>query len=127
MPAVNKSLNTVSSLPSSQPSLPSQSLLPSLDSLLDELTALTASAKEIEARRQELLDALDQLVQKGEAEEALDWNDFKITRRSRSSYTYPQSITDQREQLKAAEKLAIALGEATQKITTFWEIRQPKA
>jgi hypothetical protein len=34
---------------------------------------------------------------------------------------------DKREALKAAEKLTIALGEAEVVVTSFFEIRQPKA
>lgn len=99
----------------------------SLEATLDELTELAQHEKALQARRQELLDALDQLVEAGEAEEQMEWNDFKISRRIRTSYTYPEHISDQREQLKAAEKLAIALGEAEVKRSSFWEVRQPKA
>lgn len=90
------------------------------------MTELAQREKALQARRQELLDALDQLVEAGEAEEQMEWNDYKITRRIRKSYTYPEHISDQREQLKAAEKLAIALGEAEMKQTSFWEVRAPK-
>jgi hypothetical protein len=104
---------------SSQPS----STPPSLEPLLEELTNLAISEKAIQARRQELLDALDQLVEAGEAEEQLLWNDCKITRRTRKSYTYPQHILEQREQLKASERLSLALGEASVTIKHFWEVR----
>jgi hypothetical protein len=103
-------------------SLPSSSL-PSLEPLLEELTSLAASEKAIQARRQELLDLLDQLVEAGEAEEQLTWNDCKITRRTRKSYTYPDYITEQREQLKASERLSLALGEASITLKHFWEVR----
>jgi len=63
------------------------------------------------------------MVEAGEAEDALSWNDCKITRRSRKSYTYPAHILEQREQLKASERLSLALGEATVTIKHFWEIR----
>ena len=98
----------------------------SLDSLLEELTHLTRREKEIQARRQELLDHLDQLVETGEAEESLTWNDCKISRRSRKSYTYPAHILEQREQLKASERLSLALGEATVKLTTYWTISEAR-
>ena len=113
------------SSPSSGPASLSRpsSTQPSLDSLLEELTSLAASEKAIQARRQELLDLLDQLVEAGEAEEKLAWNDCKITRRSRKSYTYPAHILEQREQLKASERLSLALGEASVKLTQFWEVR----
>ncbi len=62
-------------------------------------------------------------MEAGEAEEQLAWNDCKITRRSRKSYTYPAHILEQREQLKASERLSLALGEATVTIKHFWEVR----
>jgi hypothetical protein len=43
--------------------------------------------------------------------------------RSRKSYTYPAHILEQREQLKASERLSLALGEATVTIKHFWEVR----
>ena len=99
---------------------------PSLEPLLEELTHLARREKEIQARRQELLDLLDQLVEAGEAEESLAWNDCKITRRSRKSYTYPAHILELREQLKASERLSLALGEATVKLTTYWTISEAR-
>jgi hypothetical protein len=113
------------SSPSSGPASSSQpsSTPPSLEPLLEELTNLAISEKAIQARRQELLDALDQLVEAGEAEEQLAWNDCKITRRARKSVTYPAHILEQREQLKASERLSLALGEATVTIKHFWEVR----
>jgi len=103
---------------SSQPS----STPPSLDALLEELTSIAASEKALQARRQELLDTLDQLVEAGEADDHLTWNDCKITRRSRNSYTYPQHILEQREQLKASERLSVALGEATLTAKHYWVV-----
>lgn len=99
---------------------------PSPDALLDELTDITIREKALQARRQEIVDSLDLLVEAGEAAEEMVWNDFKVTRRIRKSYTYPEHITEQRDQLKAAEKLSVALGEATLKLTSFWEVRAPK-
>lgn len=99
---------------------------PSPEALLEELTQLTAHANALQARRQEILDALDLLVEAGEAQEQMDWNDYKISRRIKKSYTYPEHITEQREALKASERLSVALGEATVKLTSFWEVRQPK-
>lgn len=99
---------------------------PSPETLLDELTELTVREKALQARRSEILDALDLLVEAGEAAEEMVWNDFKITRRTRKSYSYPEYITEQREALKASERLSVALGEAEVKLTSFWEVRQPK-
>ena len=114
-------ISSASSGPASSSLL--SSTQPSLDPLLEELTSLARREKEIQARRQELLDLLDQLVEAGEADEQMVWNDFKISRRSRKSYTYPPHILEQREQLKASERLSLALGEASVTIKHFWEIR----
>lgn len=104
-------------------SLHSLSTSPSLEATLDELTKIARDEKTLQARRQQLLDQLDQLVETGEAEEKLEWNDYKITRRSKKSYTYPDNLVQQREQLKAAERLSVALGEAQIKLTPYWEVR----
>lgn len=84
---------------------------------------LKSLAKEIQAEMDGISDDLDKLVEAGEAEEQLTWNDCKITRRSRKSVTYPEHILEQREQLKASERLSLALGEATVTIKHFWEVR----
>ena len=117
---------TASPLSGPASSLQHSSTPPSLDSLLEELTLLAKREKEIQARRQELLDLLDQLVEAGEAEESLTWNDCKIARRTRKSYTYPAHILELREQLKASERLSLALGEATIKLTTYWTISEAR-
>ena len=96
---------------------------PSLDAKLERLIELKKLAKAIDAEIQSISDDLDQLVEAGEAEEQMVWNDCKITRRSRKSYTYPAHILEQREQLKASERLSLALGEASVTIKHFWEIR----
>ena len=62
------------------------------------------------------------MVEAGEAEEQLLWNDCKITRRTRKSYTYPQHILEQREQLKASERLSVALGEASVTLKHYWVV-----
>ena len=112
------------SSPSSGPAPSSllSSRQPSLEPLLEELTSLAKREKEIQARRQELLDLLDQLVEAGEADDQLTWNDCKITRRSRKSVTYPQHILEQREQLKASERLSVALGEASVTLKHYWVV-----
>lgn len=113
--------------PSSSSGLASSSLLSStphsLDATLEELTYLACREKEIQTRRQALLDVLDQMVETGEAEESLTWNDCKITRRTRKSYTYPAYILEKRNKLQASERLSLALGEAKVTIKHFWEIR----
>lgn len=99
------------------------SSLPSLDAIIEELITLQQNAKAIETRRKSLSQALDQLVEEGAAEEQIAWGDYKLTRRQRKSYTYPDYITEERDQLKAREQLSVALGEATLSVTTFWELR----
>jgi hypothetical protein len=106
-------------------SLPS-STQPSLDARLERLIELKKLAKAIDAEIQSISDDLDQLVEAGEAEEQMVWNDCKITRRSCKSYSYPPHILEQREQLKASERLSLALGEATVKLTTYWTISEAR-
>ena len=96
--------------------------------MLDAL--VHARQRKIAAQNDEeaLLDQLDQLVEAGQLDltDPLTWNDWTISQRSKKTYRYPAHITEQREALKAAEKLAVALGEAEVVITSFWEVRQPK-
>jgi hypothetical protein len=101
---------------SSQPS----STPPSLEPLLEELTALVArerhceaEIKTIKARRAEIALVLDQMVEAGELESKFTWNDCKITRYTVESIAYPDHILEQRQQLKASERLSVALGEAS--------------
>lgn len=61
-----------------------------------------------------------------EIKEPLSWNDWTISQRSKKSYRYPAHIIEQREALKASERLSVALGEAEVIITSYWEVRQPK-
>ena len=96
---------------------------PSLESQLDRYIELKRLEKEIQAELAEITGALDLLVEAGEAAEEMEWNGYKITRRIRKSYVYPDYITKQRDQLKAAEKLSVALGEAKVKLTRFYEAR----
>lgn len=125
--AINSS-TTASSMSSPSSCLESSlQCLPSLDVILEELTVIARETKALEHRRQCLLDALDQLVESGEAESALTWNDYKITRRSRNAYTFPDYINDQANALKQAKEVAVALGEAKITTSNFWEVRAPKA
>lgn len=105
---------------SSQPSY----TLPSLEQTLNQLTAVDAQIRALHQDREKCLDALDQLVEAGQAENKLAWNDYTINRRIKKSYDYPDYITTQRDSLKAAEQLSVALGEATLKETTYWVVRK---
>lgn len=62
-------------------------------------------------------------MEEGEIDERFTWNDFTISRAVRTSYAYPTHISEQRDALKQAEQLSVALGEATVKTTTFWTVR----
>ena len=126
MPATKHVVSASSTLGSSytpSPSLPGLSSLPSLDAIIEELITLQQDAKAIEARRKSLSQVLDQLVEEGAAEEQIVYGTYKLTRRERRSYTYPDYITEERNALKAREQLSVALGEAALNTTTFWELR----
>lgn len=100
----------------------------SLEVILDDLTDARALKIAAQNREESCLDELAALVETGEltTDEPLSWNDWTISQRTRKTYRYPAHVTEQREALKASEKLAIALGEAEVVITSFWEVRQPK-
>ena len=126
MPVTKPAVSASSTLGSSytpSPSLPGWSSLPSLDAIIEELITLQQDAKAIEARRKSLSQTLDQLVEEGAAEEQIAYGTYKLTRRERRSYTYPDYIIEERDALKAREQLSVALGEATLSTTTFWELR----
>ena len=97
---------------------------PSLEDTLNHLTTIDAQIRSLQQDRERCLDQLDQMVEAGEAEPKLVWNDYKITRRTKKSYTYPAELIAQREALKSAEQLSVALGEATLKESTYWELRK---
>lgn len=104
-------------------SSPSSYTSPSLEETLETIVRIKRAKRALESEEQEALDRLDQLVEAGEAEEQIVWNDYKITRRTRKSYAYPEHIEEQRQELKAAEQLSLALGEATVTIKQFWDVR----
>jgi hypothetical protein len=106
-----------------QPSSPSSS--PTLDDVLERISLAKTIAKEGERILKEALADLDTLVDAGEVDpkEPLLWDDLKISSSSRKSYVYPDHILQQQTALKAAQELAVALGEAETKLTTFWTVR----
>lgn len=110
------------SLPSSLPSFSTSDL----DTILETITQAKANIRFWETQLNGALDTLAQLVETGEAEPTQTWNDFTISQRTRKTYSYPDHILEQREALKASERLSVALGEATLKTSTFWEVRFPK-
>ena len=99
--------------------------MPTLEDTLERVTAAKAAIKDWEAALQAALADLDALVDAGEVnpDEPLLWNDYKLTSTTRKSYAYPDYITQQQTALKAAQELAVALGEVETKLTTFWTIR----
>ncbi len=99
--------------------------MPTLDDTLERITIAKAAIKDWEASLQAALADLDTLVDAGEVnpDEPLLWNDYKLTSASRKSYAYPEHIIQQQTALKAAQELAVALGEAETKLTTFWTVR----
>jgi hypothetical protein len=108
------------SLPPSSPSS-----LPTLDDVLERIALAKSIAKEGEKILKEAMADLDALVDAGEVDptEPLVWDDFKISSSTRKSYVYPDHILQQQTDLKAAQELAVALGEAETKLTTFWTVR----
>lgn len=120
-----------SSLPSSLPSSRSSSLT-SADDLLADLIALKEQITTLQARYDAKLGQLDAHVRDGilpiEDGEGLTANGYRFTHCTRRSYTFPKDhpITQSEAKLKAERELAIALGEATEKLTSYWTLRQIK-
>lgn len=111
--------------PSSLPSSPTLADELQPEELLERITYIKAQIKQQEELLASYLDALDLMVQNGDADSDLNWNDWHIYRQSgRKTYTFPQSIKDQEADLKQSKELAIALGDATFKVgQPFWTIR----
>jgi hypothetical protein len=105
------------------PSSPSS--LPTLDDVLERIALAKTIAKEGDKLLKEAMADLDALVDAGEVDptEPLIWDDLKISSSTRKSYVYPDHILRQQTDLKAAQELAVALGEAETKLTTFWTVR----
>lgn len=125
MTSVQTSCSRSSSLPSSLPS--SSTTLDDLspDDILEQLTNAKAQAKHYAAKVEELTQALDSLVESGEIESDLTWNDWHIYRQpGKKTYSFPDYIKEQETHLKQSKELAIALNEATVKIgQPFWTMK----
>jgi hypothetical protein len=119
-PAPATTSTSSSSLPPSSPSS-----LPTLDDVLERISLAKSIVKAGELTLKEALADLDTLVDAGEVDptEPLIWDDLKISSSTRKSYVYPNHILQQQTDLKAAQELAVALGEAETKLTTFWTVR----
>ena len=99
-----------------------------LDALLDRITELKASQKELEAELQLLLDQLDGAFEAGLLDPNFSHNDVSFCwSAGRTTYTYPEVLQQREQALKAAQKDAIASGAATAKVgRPFWMIRVPR-
>ena len=99
--------------------------MPTLDDVLERIALAKTIAKEGDKLLKEAMADLDALVDAGEVDptEPLIMDDLKISSSTRKSYVYPDHILQQQTDLKAAQELAVALGEAETKLTTFWTVR----
>jgi hypothetical protein len=102
--------------------------LPRHQNLAEHLITITKEIKELEAKRQHLLDELDTLREVGLIDERFSWEDFAFSwSAGRASYDYPDEVKALENQLKALKETAINTGKATPKPTKpFWTIRPPK-
>ena len=102
--------------------------LPRHQLIAERLITVTKKIKELEAKRQELLDELDTLREVGLIDEKFSWEDFAFTwSAGRMAYDYPDEVATIETQLKALKETAISTGTATPKPgKPFWTIRAPK-
>ena len=125
MTSVQTSSSPSSSLPS--PLASSSTTVDNLspDDILEQLTNAKAQANKYAALVKELTQALDNLVESGEIDSDLNWNDWHIYwQPGKKSYTYPEYITKQEKDLKQSKELAVAQGTATFKYgEPFWTMR----
>lgn len=124
-----------SSSPSSSPASSPSSSAQSVDELLSSLIDIKAHISTLQARYDALIQQLDASVRDGvipldpnQPSEGITFDGYRFTHQTRRSYTFPPDhpITRAEKRLKAEKELAIALGEATLKATTFWSVRELK-
>ena len=118
-----------SSSSSSQPSSPS-SLPTTVDLLLEDLVALRANLEAAQASYDAAIEQLDAAYRDNLiTDDQLTRGTLKFSRQSRKSYTFPDDhpINKLTADLKTQKELAIALGEAEERITYFWTVRKVKA
>lgn len=108
-----------------------KSWLPTLssDEVLNRLTHLRAQMKDVEAQDAILLGRLDELAAAGEIDQGgFTHNDWSFAHSDgKTSYSYPEPITQLEAQLKAAKDAAKANGTAV-KVKgkkSFWTITPP--
>ncbi len=137
MASVPIHLQAASSAPESGPALEPRPPLSSdpvqdpaaLDALLDRITPIKATQKQLEAELEPLLDQLDVAFDEGLVDPTFSHNDTSFCwSAGRTTYTYPESLKQREQALKAAQKDAIASGSATARTgQPFWTIRPPRA
>jgi hypothetical protein len=116
------SSSSSSSQPSSQQSSPTSAL-----ELLDELSALKVHIDDLKARYDALLQQLDAAYRDHQlTDDDLQTDTHKFSRQCRKSYSFAPDhpVTIHEASLKAEKELAIALGEAEEKLTYFWTLRR---
>ena len=99
-----------------------------LDALLDRITGIKNSHKQLEAELEPLLDQLDAAFEAGMVDPSFCHNDTSFCwSAGRTTYGYPEAIKQREQALKAAQKDAIASGAAIAKTRRpFWTIRLPR-
>ena len=102
----------------------------SADEVLTRLTRLRAHKKQVEAQDALLLERLDELAAAGEIDQGgFSHNDWSFAHSDgKTSYSYPEPITQLEAQLKAAKEAAKAAGTAV-KVKgekSFWTITPPQ-
>lgn len=119
---------------SSLSSLPSSSQSPS--QLQEDITTTLISLKQeintLQARYDALLSQLDAHVRDGIIPitdgESFTMHGYRFTHCTRRTYSFAPDhpITAKEKTLKAERELAIALGEATEKVTNYWTLKAAK-
>lgn len=118
------SSSSSSSLPSSPSSLPI-----SVDQLLDDLITLRSALEAAQASYDAAIEQLDAAYRDNRiTEDQLTHGPLKFTRQSRKTYSFPDDhpINKLTADLKTQKELAIALGEAEERISYFWTARKVK-
>ena len=96
-----------------------------LDALLERITVLKLQQKAIEAELSPLLEQLSGALEAGELDASFSHNGCSFCwSAGRTSYAYPESLQQQEQALKEAQRLAVATGAATEKQgKAFWTIK----
>lgn len=100
-----------------------------VDEVLEILTNAKAQVSYWQDRVQACLDRLDSLVETGETDPDLTWNDWHIYRQpGKRSFDYPDYIKEKEEDLRQAKEMAIVDGDATLKQgKPFWTVKRDPA